>query len=77
MTPREPQVIDLTAEPPRLLAIQVAPLMVAAIAGGIRWGCGRPRRPKNDERPCIVCQKPHTGNNAFCSADCCRKHKSR
>lgn len=28
-------------------------------------------------RLCLVCQKPHTHNNAFCSAACCRIHQSR
>ena len=32
------------------------------------------KRPKR-ARPCIVCKKPHVANNAFCSAECCAKHK--
>ena len=33
-------------------------------------------RPKHEERPCIKCGKPNRHNNAYCSAECCKQHKS-
>ncbi len=29
------------------------------------------------ERPCLACGKPHTHNNSFCSADCCRTYQPK
>ena len=40
----------------------------------------RGRHPYNKARPCLQCGTPHTSNNAWCSADCCkawRRHKKK
>jgi hypothetical protein len=34
-------------------------------------------KPPKDERPCLVCKKPHRNNNCFCSAECCRAYRAR
>lgn len=74
MTPTEPRVIELTAEPPRASRVQAFAATVLAMTSGGPWSRNRPRRSP-PTRPCIVCGEPNTSNNAFCSADCCRLHR--
>lgn len=58
---------------------RLGPLVAAfvtsiAMCGG-SVGFGPRRRPQALQRPCIVCGELHHGNNAFCSAECCRLHR--
>ena len=50
--------------------------MALAMFGEHRIAGTGPGKPPNPEMPCVVCGKPKRHNNAFCSAQCCRKHKS-
>lgn len=75
MSPTEP--IEIILEPvlPRRAAtVEAMALAILTMTGGGPFSMNRPRRPT---RPCVVCQKAHHHNNAFCSADCCRAYKSR
>jgi hypothetical protein len=55
---------------------RVLSTFLAAAMMGANWE--EASRPKQDKytRPCLYCKTPHSGNNAFCSADCCRKWKA-
>lgn len=74
MTPTEPK---QTAEPiqrPRYSRLGIGLLISLATPRSLPQFRSR---PAVEPRPCIVCGELHAGNNAFCSADCCRLHKSR
>lgn len=72
MTPTEPR---RTAISPRVAAsVALAARIMLRIPRSSR---DRMSRPIRDPRPCIVCGVDHTGNNAFCSAECCRVYQAR
>lgn len=46
------------------------------ILGGTMFGRSGYKEPKKT-RPCVNCKKPHTHNNSFCSAECCKEHRAK
>lgn len=46
------------------------------IIGGTMFGKPYYREPKKP-RPCLNCKTPHTHNNSFCSAECCKEHRAK
>lgn len=66
-------------EPHRRYSHQMLSLAAAALAlgsGSVAKYLGHKANTAPEEKPCLVCGKPKQHNNAFCSAECCKKHKS-
>jgi hypothetical protein len=53
-------------------------LGIAAAMGMLGgWDSMVPEPKPTPTKPCLFCGKPHSHNNSFCSAECCKAWKER
>jgi len=45
--------------------------------GELMRSVGSRSEPATPSRPCVNCGKEKQHNNAYCSRDCCRKHRAK
>lgn len=76
MTPTEPPSNRETLPISTSMKYGIATAMLGMFGGDMPLSRRLGRQVKAP-RPCIICKTPHTGNNAFCSAECCRAHKTK
>ena len=58
-----------------MAGLAAAGIMNPGISGTM-FGRSGYREPKKS-RPCVNCKTPHTHNNSFCSAECCKEYRAK